>query len=222
MVWLPGSGGAAPVAPTTVLKAGLSPVLFGGRCRLTGEIERDELLEKPVTVGADDMKSGSMGGWEPLPVDDPTAEDLLQAVGRRPPVGGAAMSLSPEVVGVIVEVHAIARRSQVPDQSSGSGRRRCDSRCPVAWGWRRSRHGPRRTSCRPSRDLRNRACDHESRSTCTRPAFRRPCPRCRCRPAGEGLPPSGRPSRCRLGRPRRPAGGEARRRWARGRTRRST
>ena len=66
-----------------------------------------------MTVGTDHVEARPMGCREPVPVDHPAPKDLLQAVGRRPPVSRAAVGLAPEVVGMVVEMQPIPRRTRV-------------------------------------------------------------------------------------------------------------
>ncbi len=74
------------------------------------------LFQKPMAVWPDDVKPGSMGGRKPMMIDYPAGQYLLQTVGRRPPVSGAAVGFAAKRMWMIVEMQSILRRAGLSDQ----------------------------------------------------------------------------------------------------------
>ncbi len=73
----------APVSKTTALQPELRPIIRWNVHGLAGKIERNKLLQKPVTVWPNDVKTGAMCRWKPGPIDHATdpREILRRAAG---------------------------------------------------------------------------------------------------------------------------------------------
>ena len=110
VVRLPSGRGTAPVAQPPILDIRLALSSSLGKQCLVGKIEGNVLFEKPMAFGTGHMESWAVGGGEPAPIDDSTADDLVEAVRRGPPMGRTAMGLSPKGVGMEMKVQSILAR----------------------------------------------------------------------------------------------------------------
>src|SRR5271166_2847281 len=69
-----------------------------------------------MAVWPDDVKPGTMRSRKPMMIDNPARQYLMQAVGRRPPVSGAALGFPAEGMVMIVEMQSILRRAGLKNQ----------------------------------------------------------------------------------------------------------